>query len=519
MVNKELIINAGSSEVNIALLEDKVLVELNKEKTNNSFAVGDVYLGRIKKIMPGLNAAFVDVGYEKDAFLHYLDLGPQINSFQKYTKLAIAGKEAQLGMTDFEVEPDIDKTGKISQVLTPNQQIMVQIAKEPISTKGPRISSEISFAGRYLVLVPFSNRLSISQKIKSNEERNRLKRLISSIRPKNYGVIIRTVAEGKRVADLDADLNNLVAKWEAVALKMLSAKAPQKIVSELDRTSAILRDMLNESFNNIHVDDSTLAEEVKNYIRTISPDKVEIVKQYKGKIPIFDNFGVDKQIKNSFGKIVTIKSGVYLIIEHTEALHVIDVNSGHKVNSDSSQEENALSVNIEAAIEIARQLRLRDMGGIIVVDFIDMHDGSNRRKLYQKLKDEMAKDNAKHTILPPSKFGLVQLTSQRVRPETNVAILEKCPSCGGTGEIKPSILLSDDIENNVQYLLQDQNESFLKIVVHPYTYAFLRQGGIFRSLQWKWYFKFKKWIHLSPDNSYTMLEYHFFNKNEDEIKM
>jgi ribonuclease G len=246
VVNKELIINAESSEVNIALLEEKVLVELNKEKTNNSFAVGDVYLGRIKKIMPGLNAAFVDVGYEKDAFLHYLDLGPQINSFQKYTRNTLAGNAAQSQMQEFDIEPDIEKTGKISQVLQPNQQILVQIAKEPISTKGPRISSEISFAGRYLVLVPFSNRLSISQKIKSAEERNRLKRLISSIRPKNYGVIIRTVAEGKRVADLDADLNSLVQKWEAVALKMSGAKAPQKIVSELDRTSAILRDMLNE---------------------------------------------------------------------------------------------------------------------------------------------------------------------------------------------------------------------------------------------------------------------------------
>lgn len=519
MVNKELIINAESSEVNIALLEEKVLVELNKEKLNNSFAVGDVYLGRIKKIMPGLNAAFVDVGYEKDAFLHYLDLGPQINSFQKYTRNALAGKDAQIMMQEFECEPDIEKTGKISQVLSPNQQILVQIAKEPISTKGPRISSEISFAGRYLVLVPFSNRLSISQKIKSAEERNRLKRLISSIRPKNYGVIIRTVAEGKRVADLDADLNNLVQKWEAVAQKMYGAKPPQKIVSELDRTSAILRDMLNESFNNIHVDDPNVAEEVKNYIRTISPDKVDIVKVYKGKVPIFDNFGIDKQIKNSFGKIVTIKSGVYLIIEHTEALHVIDVNSGHKVNSDSSQEENALSVNLEAANEIARQLRLRDMGGIIVVDFIDMHEGTNRRKLYQRLKDEMAKDNAKHTILPPSKFGLVQITRQRVRPETNVAILEKCPSCGGTGEIKPSILLTDEIENNIQYLLQDQNEEYLKINAHPFVYAFLKQGGLFRSIQWKWYFKYKKWIYLAPVNSYQLTDYRFLNKNQDEIKM
>lgn len=517
MVNKELIISSTSSEVNIALLEDKVLVELNKEKSNNDFAVGDVYLGRIKKVMPGLNAAFVDVGYEKDAFLHYLDLGPQINSFQKFLKHSVAGNTAQTTMPEFSLEEDIEKTGKITQILNSGQQILVQIAKEPISTKGPRLSSEISFAGRYLVLVPFSNRLSVSQKIKSVEERNRLKRLISSIRPKNYGVIIRTVAEGKRVADLDADLNMLIRKWEAVAEHLYGAKAPKKIISELDRTSAILRDMLNDSFNTIHVDNTSIYEEVKNFVRTISPDKIDIVKLYKGKLPIFENFGIDKQIKNSFGKIVTIKSGVYLIIEHTEALHVIDVNSGHKMSNEISQEGNALNVNLEAASEIARQLRLRDMGGIIVIDFIDMHEGANRRKLFDRLREEMAKDNAKHTILPPSKFGLVQITRQRVRPETNVSILEKCPSCGGTGEVKPSILLADEIENNLRYLLLDQNEKHLTLTTHPYIHAFLKKNGFLRSVQWKWYFKYKKWVKILPVNSHQILEYHFFNKNQDEI--
>jgi ribonuclease G len=516
-VNKELIIDANPSEVTIALLEDKVLVELNKEKTNNNFSVGDVYLGRVKKIMPGLNAAFIDVGYEKDAFLHYLDLGPQVNSLIKYTKLAFSGKAVQISMPEFSGEADIEKTGKISNVVSPNQQILIQVAKEPISTKGPRVSSEISFAGRYLVLVPFSNRISVSQKIKSIEERNRLKRLISSIKPKNYGVIIRTVAENKKVADLDADLSHLISKWEAVAAKLINAKAPQKIVSEIDRTSAILRDLLNESFNNIHINDPVMYEEVRNYIGTFSPDKVDIVKLYKGKIPIFENFGVDKQIKNAFGKIVTIRSGVYLIIEHTEALHVIDVNSGHRVNSEISQEENALAVNLEAATELTRQLRLRDMGGIIVIDFIDMHEGGNRRKLYQRLKEEMARDHAKHSILPPSKFGLVQITRQRVRPEMSVKILEKCPACDGTGEIKPSILLSDEIENNISYLLKDQNETYLKIAVHPYVFAYLTHG--LKSIQVKWFFKYKKWIRIMPVSSYHLLEYHFFNKNKDEIKL
>lgn len=516
-MNKELIIDAGPSEVNIALLEDKALVELNKEKTNSSFAVGDIYLGRVKKIMPGLNAAFVDVGYEKDAFLHYLDLGPQINSLNKLLKLYLTGRPDLPSMADFEPDQDIEKTGKITNVLTSNQQVLVQIAKEPISTKGPRVSSEISFAGRYLVLVPFSTRVSVSQKIKSADERNRLKRLITSIKPKNFGVIIRTVAENKKVADLDTDLRNLIVKWDTCLAKLAGAKAPQKILSEIDRTSAILRDLLNESFNNIHVNDPGLFEEIRTYIRTIAPDKIDIVKLYKGKIPIFESLGIDKQIKNSFGKIITIKSGVYLIIEHTEALHVIDVNSGHRVNSEISQEMNALAVNLEAAAEIARQLRLRDMGGIIVIDFIDMHEGTNRRKLYQVLKEEMAKDHAKHTILPPSKFGLVQVTRQRVRPEMNVQILEKCPACGGTGEIKPSIIIIDQIENNIRYLVQEQNEAFVRISLHPFLYAYLVNG--FPSLRMKWYLKYKKWIRLRPMPSYHFLEYRFFNKVEDEIKI
>ncbi|MFA6950798.1 MAG: Rne/Rng family ribonuclease [Lentimicrobiaceae bacterium] len=516
-MNKELIINAEPSEVSIALLEDKVLVELNNEKTNSNFAVGDVYLGRVKKIMPGLNAAFVDVGYEKDAFLHYLDLGPQVNTLNKLLKIYLTARPDMPSIQDFVPEQDIDKTGKISSVLTPNQQVLIQIAKEPISTKGPRVSSEISFAGRYLVLVPFSQRVSVSQKIKSLDERNRLKRLITSIKPRNFGVIIRTVAENKKVADLDADLRSLVAKWDACVAKLSGAKAPQRILSEIDRTTAILRDLLNESFNNIHVDDPGIFEEVKSYIKTIAPDKLDILKLYKGKVPIFENFGVDKQIKNSFGKIITIKSGVYLIIEHTEALHVIDVNSGHRVNSEVSQEMNALAVNLEAATEIARQLRLRDMGGIIVVDFIDMHEGINRRKLTEKLKDEMAPDHAKHTILPPSKFGLVQITRQRVRPEMNVSILEKCPSCGGTGEVKPTIILVDQIENNIRYLTQDQNEQFIKIALHPYIHAFLTKG--LYSIRMKWFIKYHRWIRLKPMASYTLLEYHFFNKMDDEIKM
>jgi len=516
-VNKDLIINSGPSEIDIALMEEKTLVELHKEKSEAGFSVGDIYLGKVKKIMPGLNAAFVDVGYEKDAFLHYLDLGPQVLSLNKLTKLVLQGRYKSPLLGNFRLEKDIEKTGKITSVLSSGQQILVQVAKEPISTKGPRVSSELSFAGRFLVLVPFSNRISLSQRIKSVDERNRLKRLIQSIKPANFGVIIRTVAEHKKVADLDNDLKALVQKWENSIQRLVKAKPPSKILSEIDRTSAILRDVLSESFNNVFVNDQTLFEDTKNYIKSIAPEKANIVKLYKGRTPIFENFGVDKQIKNSFGKIVTIRSGIYLIIEHTEALHVIDINSGHRVNKENSQEENALAVNIESAIELARQLRLRDMGGIIVIDFIDMKMASNRRKLFQKLKEEMSKDRAKHTILPPSKFGLVQITRQRVRPEMNVEIVEKCPVCDGSGEIKPSILFTDELENNLRYLIHDQNERNLTLTLHPYLFAFLTKGLF--SQRWKWYFKYNRWIKLKPMASYHFLEYHFFNKNNDEIKM
>lgn len=515
-MNKELIIDSRANEVEIALLEDKQLVELNKERRNSNHSVGDIYLGKVKKVMPGLNAAFVDVGYEKDAFLHYLDLGPQLNSLLKFIKMSLNSEDPG-NMEQFIIEPDIEKTGKITGVLKTNQSILVQIAKEPISTKGPRISSEISFPGRYLVLVPFSNRISVSQKIKSLDERNRLKRLILSIKPKNFGIIIRTVAEGKNVAELDADLRNLISKWDQLASKLKVSKPPEKVVSELDRTSAILRDLLNKDFNSVIVNDIELAEEIKNYINTISPDKVDIIKVHKSKVPVFEQYGIDKQIKASFGKIVTIKSGVYLIIEHTEAMHVIDVNSGHRLNTDKTQETNALEVNLEAASEIARQLRLRDMGGIIVIDFIDMNEATHRRKLFQKLSEEMQKDNTKHTILPPSKFGLVQITRQRVRPELNVEVLEKCPACEGSGKIKPNILLIDDIENDIRYLGNEQNESFLRLEVNPYIYAYLTKGII--NFQIKWFFKYKKWIRLSVASSYHLLEYHFFNRNKELIKI
>jgi ribonuclease G len=515
----ELIIDVTPSEVVIALLNDKRLVELNREKSNNNFSVGDIYLGRVKKVMPGLNAAFVDVGYEKDAFLHYLDLGPQAASLNKYTKLVQTGKQTTSNLMYYKFEPDIQKDGKIGNILNANQQILIQIAKEPISTKGPRITTEISLAGRYLVLIPFSDKISVSQKIKTTEEKTRLKRLIASIKPKNFGVIIRTVAEGKSVADLDADLNDLVKKWEKCYENLKTAQPPFKVLGEIDRTSVILRDLLNASFNSIHINDESLFEEIRTYLQTIAPDKEKILKLYKGPVPIFDHFGVDRQIKGLFGKTVTMRSGGYLIVEHTEALHVIDVNSGNRAKSDNNQETNALEVNLEAAVEVARQLRLRDMGGIIVVDFIDLHSAENRKLLFDKIKDEMSKDRAKHNILPPSKFGLIQITRQRVRPEMNIVTVEKCPTCGGSGEIQASILLMDQIENNLRYILKEQNEKDVTLCVHPYLEAYITKGWWFNSLKAQWGKKYGKSFNVRAVSSYNFMEYRFMNKSEDEIKI
>jgi ribonuclease G len=342
-----------------------------------------------------------------------------------------------------------------------------------------------------------------------------------SIKPKGFGLIVRTVADGKKVAELDKDIQDLVAKWKSAFAMLPTAKPPMKILGELNRTSTILRDLLNPNFNAIHVNDPALAEEIRSYISGIAPEQTEIVKLYKGKLPIFEQFGIDKQIKGSFGKTVTMSSGAYLIVEHTEALHVIDVNSGGRVKStegETNQENNALQVNLDAATEVARQLRMRDMGGIIVVDFIDMHNPLHRKQLFEKLKTEMKRDRAKHTILPPSKFGLIQITRQRVRPETNITTVEKCPACDGTGEIKASILLLDEIENNLRYFVQEQNEKELHLVTHPYLEAYLNKG-LFSSMAKSWKKKYKVKFKVMANNNYHMMEYHFFNKNEEEIKI
>ena len=516
-MSNELVINSTQNGCRIALLKDKGLVEFHYDEEGSQFTVGDIYLGTVKKVVQGLNAAFIDIGYEKDAFLHYLDLGPQVRSLNKFTKLALSNKQAIDKLSKFKLESDIDKLGKINQVLSKNHQVLVQVVKEPISTKGPRLSCELSIAGRYIILVPFSNTVNISKKITDNDERKRLMRLLSSIKPENFGIIIRTVAAGKEVAELDKDLRNLVKIWDDGVRKLKQAKPREKVIGEMSRASSILRDMLNESFDSITVDDKEIFEEVRSYIRSIAPDKEKILKLYNGKAKIFEQFNIEKQLKSLFGQSVSVPGGGYLIIEHTEALHVIDVNSGNKSNAENDQENTAVSVNLQAAKEVARQLRLRDMGGIIVVDFIDMRRAENKRKVYDKMKEEMKDDRSKFTVLPLTKFGLMQITRQRVRPELNIVTKEKCPTCNGTGNISASILVSDQIEKNLEFIISHQNEKDVTIVLHPYLYTYYTKGLISRRI--KWLFKYQRWVKIIQDSSMGITEFSFLNSQGAVIEL
>lgn len=516
-MNSEFVVDVQPSEISIALLEDKRLVEFNREGREERFSVGNIYLGRVKKLMPGLNAAFVEVGFEKDAFLHYLDLGSNFNTLNHFTTQVLSDRKKAPAMQKVKYQPEIEKSGSISDVLKTGQEILVQVAKEPISTKGPRLTAEISIAGRFLVLIPFADKVSVSQKIDSEEERIRLKQLIQSIKPKGFGVIVRTVAEEKKVAELDNELKILVKRWEEAIIKLQQSKGVSLILEELGRTVGIIRDLFNTSFNNIHVNDPDMFTEVKDYVELIAPERKDIVKLYKDEIPIFDHFGITKQIKSGFGKTVSFKSGAYLIIEHTEALHVIDVNSGNRSKLLTGHEGNALDVNLAAADEIARQLRLRDMGGIIVVDFIDLHDNENRQKLYDRMRDAMQADRAKHNILPLSKFGLMQMTRQRVRPETDIVIEEKCPTCLGTGKMQPSILFVDQIETKIDHLVNDLKIKKFVLHLHPYVEAFISKG--FNSLKLKWKLKYGVGCKVIASQDLGFLQYKFYDLKGNEIDL
>lgn len=516
-MKSELIVDVQPNEVSIALLEDSRLVSLQKESRNIAYAVGDIYLAKVKKLMPGLNAAFVNVGYEKDAFLHYLDLGSQFSSYSAFLKLMLEDKKTEPSVSKIKRLPDIDKHGSITNVLQPGQELMVQIVKEPISSKGPRLTTEITFTGRYMVLIPFGDKISISQKIKTTEEKLRLRQLIESIRPKNFGVIIRTSAEGKSVRELHHELKTLLRCWEESVAKAQKATAPALIFEEESRIVGMLRDVFSPTFESIYVNDKEIFGQISKYVNLISPESRDIVKYYDSDVPIFDHFNIMRQIKSSFGKTVSFKSGAYVIIEHTEALHVIDVNSGNRSKAAPDQESNALEVNLRAADEIARQLRLRDMGGIIVIDFIDMNKAEHRQKLYEHMREVMSNDRARHNILPLSKFGLMQITRQRVRPAMDIITSEECPSCHGKGEVQPSLLFTDTLHEKLDYLVNTLKVKHFVLYVHPYVAAYLKKG--LPSLYRKWQLEFGFSFRIIPDESLAYLAYRVLDRDRNEIDL
>lgn len=514
-LKSELFVDVQQKEISIALLEDSRLVSLQKESRSEVYSVGDFYLAKVKKLMPGLNAAFVDVGYDKDAFLHYLDLGPQFSTYSSFINQALESPESVPEIANCKVLPDIPKQGTISDLLQPGQRLLVQIAKEPISTKGPRLTTELSITGRFMVLIPFGNKISISQKIKSTEEKIRLRQLITSIKPKGFGIIVRTSAEGKKVAELINEMRTLVEAWQNAIAKMQRSTPPSLIYEEESRAVSVIRDIFNPSFESVYVNDAEVFEQIQNYISLIAPENKESVKLYSKDIPIFDHFNITRQIKSAFGKTVSFKSGAYLIIEHTEALHVIDVNSGNRSKASQDQETNALEVNLRAADEIARQLRLRDMGGIIVVDFIDMAKAEHRQQLLEHMRDNMSKDRARHNILPLSKFGLMQITRQRVRPALDITTEESCPCCFGKGVVQPSLLFTDKLEEKLVYLTDHLDIKKFTLFVHPFVDAYVKKGMF--SIYGKWRRRFGRGLKVVPDEALAYLQYKVIDNSGKEV--
>ena len=517
-VTSELFIDVQPKKISIALTEDKRLAEYQEEEQSVSFSVGNVYLGKVRKLMPGLNACFVNVGHERDAFLHYLDMGTQFASYAKYLKQVQSDRKNLYPFEKATPQPELPKDGSVQTYLQQGQEVLVQIVKEPISTKGPRLTCDISFPGRFLVFTPFGDKVSVSTKIKSAAERARLKQIIQSIKPANCGIIVRTVAEGKKTSELDAEMKILVARWEDTLRKVQLAKELPTLVSEeTSRSVGMLRDLFNPSFENIYVNSVEVYHEVRDYVSLIAPECIDVVKLYKGKLPIFDNFDITRQIKSGFGRTVSYKHGAYLIIEHTEALHVVDVNSGNRTRGQDSQEANALEVNMGAAEELARQLRLRDMGGIIVVDFIDMKLAEDRQQLYDHMCELMKRDRARHNILPLSKFCLMQITRQRVRPVMDVAVEETCPTCHGTGSIKSSFLFESVLEGKIKFLYHKLGIKRFTLHVHPYVAAFLNQGLF--SIRRRWQFKYGFGVKVIPSQKLAFLQYEFYDKDGQEIDM
>ena len=509
---RELVLHANSKGVEIALLENKKLVEYHLDAyESNDCVASNMYLGRIKKLNPALNAAFVDIGQDKDAFIHYSDLSPYVKCLKAYTDAARTTQDVT-SLESFSLEPLIEKDGNIEQVLEKGQLLLFQVSKEAMSTKGARLTCEISIPGRYVVLTPFNESIGISKKIVNEDERNRLHQICQQIKPKCFGVVVRTNAANISEAELQKDIQILYQKWISITKKLYLQQKEVCVYREVSKSFTIIRDLLNDTFERIVTDDDAIQSDLKRYLEEYIPDKSQLLQKHQSHTPIFEEYDISKQVKTAFGKIVTLKSGAYLIIEHTEALHVVDVNSGPKIKKDIDQETNAFNINSDAAVEIARQLRLRNLGGIIVIDFIDMKSQSNKSKLLEIMQEAMKTDKAKHVLLPISKFGLMEITRQRVKEQVSIDVSEDIVN--SKAKIEEPLQIVEHIYNDLERLSNNKEKSFI-LFVHPFIYAFLKKGTL--SFRMKWYAKTNKWIKLIQDSSLKLTDYQIQTLDGKEI--
>ena len=504
-MKNQIIIHSSGKQTRIALLENGELAQLFIESEENQRTVGDIYLARVHKVMGGIRAAFIDVGMQKDAFLHFSDAGDNLGSYIKMLngEKSIT-KQAQKELDNFDKLSNYDKQILAGKLLRPDQQVLVEIVKEPIGSKGPRVSTDITIAGRFLVLIPMGKFIAISKKISHHKERRRLKQVVGSMLPEGFGIIVRTVAQGQDNEILEEDMRTILKKWERILNKLEDAKPPALLYKDLDMTESLIRDLFAKQYDRVLIDDYQLYKSIKGYVSNVAPKMLPSVQLYKGKEHIFDHMNIAGDVNSIFSPRVRMQSGGYLIFEQTEAMYVVDVNSGPYA-AKQKQEDNSLKTNLEAAREIAKQLRLRDIGGIIVVDFIDQRIDKNRKKIYDELKKEFKKDRAKTNVIGMSDFGLVQITRQRIRPSVVNSVSKVCPMCGGSGSVVTRDTIVTDIESWISTFRSTSDFRAVDLYINPYLKSFLERG--FFNLRWRWMIKYRLKICLVADESVSLNEF------------
>jgi len=541
-LRKEIIINAGANETRIAITEDGRLAELFVETVNKEKMVGDIYLGKVAKVMPGIKAAFVDLGLGQDGFLHFSDIGSR---FDEYSALIadesdeeaeeieeasaqpnITKVEEQKGATPSSAPPSSSdprqrsrpprENGRSSHrdiQLQKGQEVIIQITKEPVGKKGVRVTSEVSLAGRFLVLLPFDGKIGISKKISNFKEKRRLRKIVQGILPEGFGTIIRTVAEGRDDESLRNDLEGLIKTWREIERTVKSEDAPCLLYKDMATTSSVIRDLFSNDVSKVVIDSKKLFKEITAYIKYTQPGLLDKIELHKDRTPLFDKYGVEKELEASLSRKVWLKSGGYIIIDPTEAMVVIDVNSG-RYAAKKEQEQNSLRTDLEAGREIARQLRLRDIGGIIVVDFIDLEEDRNKKKVYEELRKEFRRDRAKITVLPMTEFGIMQITRQRVRQSILHSFTEACPACGGTGLVRSKTTTINQLDRWLRRFKAEGRERSIILRVNPELEETLT-GGTFSLLR-KMMAKHFLWITLETDTTIPPGEFRVSSKKEGQ---